>query len=80
MDESNYEGSKAIEIASSNLVLVSKVDCILMYDNVFYTPCGEIPITLLSSDTREPNQIIGMQKSSDENLLAIISGKNLVMD
>lgn len=30
------------------------------------------------SQTREPEQIVGMVKSEDENIIAIISGKTLV--
>jgi hypothetical protein len=80
LDDNNYEGSKSLEIVTSNLVLVSKTDQVVMYDNEYYTIVGEIPITLLKTETREPNEVIGMQKSADENWLAIISGKNLVKD
>ena len=55
-------------------------DKVITYDNETYAKVGNIPITLLISETREPNEVIGMQKSTDENWLAIISGKNLVMN
>jgi len=32
VDDQNFEGSKAIEILSSNLILVTKIDEVLMYD------------------------------------------------
>ena len=32
VDDQNFEGSKAIEILTSNLILVTKVDQVLMYD------------------------------------------------
>ena len=51
-----------------------------MFDSYTFKQCGEIPIQLLVSDTREPNEIIGIQKSKDENWLAIISGKNLILN
>ena len=79
VDDFNYEGSKAIELASSNLVLISKIDQVIMLDNQYFNKCGEIPITLLKTETREPNEVIGLQKSRDENWVAIISGKNLIM-
>jgi len=33
---------------------------------------------LLPTETREPNQIIAMRKSNDENFVAVMSGKNLI--
>lgn len=39
-----------------------------------------MPISLLKADTREPNQIIAMAKSQDEEYLAVISGKILIMN
>jgi hypothetical protein len=80
INASNFSGAKAIEIASSGLFLISKVNEIIMYDNETYIECGKIPINLLESVTREPNQVIGVQKSQCEQFLAVISGKNLVMD
>lgn len=80
LDANNYEGSKALEIETSNLILVSKIDEVILYDNEEYNEVGKIPITLLKTETREPNEVIGMQKSADEELIGIISGKNLVMD
>ena len=79
-DDQNFEGSKAIEIISSNLFLVTMIDKVLMYDCENLQFCGLIPITLLVTETREPNEVIGIQKSDDEDWLAIISGKNLVMN
>ena len=55
-------------------------DKVICFDNETYTKVGSIPITLLKTETREPNEVIGMQKSADECMLAIISGKNLVKD
>lgn len=52
----------------------------ILFDNVYFTKCGIIPITLLKTETREPNEVIGLVKSQDENWVAIISGKNLIMD
>ena len=79
VDDFNYEGSKAIELPSSNLVLISKIDQVIMLDNQYFNRCGEIPITLLKTETREPNEVIGLVKSRNEDWIAIISGKNLIM-
>jgi len=80
INNENFEGSKTLEFPQSNLVLISMKDKVITYDNETYAKVGNIPITLLISETREPNEVIGMQKSTDEKWLAIISGKNLVMD
>lgn len=74
----NYAGSIALEIVTMNTFLVSKIDKVLMFDSDTFQQCGEIPIKLLPTETREPNEVIGMQKSKCEQLFAIISGKNLV--
>jgi hypothetical protein len=80
LDSKSFEGSKALELKSMNVFLVTFIDKVLMYDSDTFQYCGEIPITLLKTETREPNEIIGIQKSEDEQFLAIISGKNLVMN
>lgn len=51
-----------------------------MYDSETFAPYDEIPIKLLPTTAREPNQVIGIQKSENERWLAIVSGKNLVMN
>ena len=65
-----------------NAFIVSKLNLIKFYD---IDTCVEmkscmITIPLLESQTREPNEIIGMAKDVNENYLAVISGKNLIMD
>ena len=40
----------------------------------------ELPIKLLKADTREPPQIIAIQKNSNEEFIAVISGKLLIMN
>ena len=74
----DYSGALSLEIVSMNTFLVSKVDKVLMFDSDSYQMCGEITIKLLPTETREPNEVIGLVKSKCENFLAIISGKNLV--
>jgi hypothetical protein len=60
--------------------LCSKVDKVVMYDSNTFQSFGELPITLLKTETREPNQVIAMQTCQNEQYLAIISGKNLIMN
>jgi hypothetical protein len=80
VDGQDFAGSKALEIEYLDIFLVTKVDQVLIYDNSDFSIKGKIPITLLKTETREPNEIIGICKSKDENWLAVISGKNLVMN
>jgi hypothetical protein len=40
VDDQNFEGSKAIEIITSNIILVTKVDKVLMYDCETLQFCG----------------------------------------
>ena len=39
----------------------------------------KITINLLPSTTREPSEVISIRTNKDENMLAVISGKNLCM-
>lgn len=80
MVSANYDGSEGLALESMNAFLVSKLDTIFFYDIDSYkciTECN-IKVPLLKSESREPNEIISMTASQDENYLAVISGKNLV--
>ena len=63
--EENLEGSIGLEFSSMDAFLVSKVDKIVVYDAKNFKEIDTVPITLLVSVTREPNEIICMQKSDD---------------
>lgn len=78
----NLDGSIGLPIESMNTFLVSKGDKVCFYDVDSYKeqPEYRIEIKLLPSGTREPNSIIAMQVSQCERYLAVISGKNLVMN
>ena len=56
----NLEKSKAIELEHLNKFLVTKVDKVTMYDSDTYEECGQLPITLLKTETREANEIISI--------------------
>lgn len=75
----NLEGSMGLDLPKHNALLVTKVDKIYLYDSRDFSTIGQIPINLLKTETREPNQIISMTKSPDEELIAVMSGKNLIM-
>ena len=76
----NLEGSICLELQKMNSFLVSKVDTIIMYDSESFEQIDSVPIKLLKADTREPNQVIAMVKSQDEEYLAVVSGKILIMN
>ena len=61
-----------------NVLLVTNLNKINLYDCNNYSFKGKLPIKLLDSDSREPNEIVSMQKCQNEEFVAIISGKNLL--
>ena len=61
--DENLEGSLGLEFSSMNAFLVSKIDKIVVYDSDTFKEIDTVPITLLESVTREPNEIICMQNS-----------------
>jgi hypothetical protein len=59
---------------------VSKINKVLIYDQDSFQQVGAIPIELLKSEGREPNKVIAIVVSQDEEFVAIISGKTLLMN
>ena len=51
-----------------------------MYDSEEFEKYDSIEVNLMETDSREPNQVISMQKSIDEETIAIITGKKLMMN
>lgn len=74
----NFEGSHGIDLPLSNAFIVTQTDKLFLYDSDSFQPIGRLPVALLTTITREPNEIIAVQKSKDENYVACISGKNLI--
>ena len=74
------EGAKAIEVASMGKIFVTNVNVIDVFSNKTFRKLFTIPIPLLKDEAREPNEIIGIQGSPDEKWIAIVTGKNLIMD
>lgn len=44
VNSENFEGSKAIEIVTMNVFLVTRIDKIYMFDSDNFQQCGEIKI------------------------------------
>jgi hypothetical protein len=59
----NCEGSQGIEILRLGVLLVTQIDSIKIFDSNNYKDYGNLPIRLLPSETREPNEILSIQKS-----------------
>ena len=82
MVSENLNGSIGLPIVSMGAFLVSNIDEVRFYDILTYNEveASRIQIPLLKSETRERNEVISMQKSSDDETLAVITGKNLCMN
>lgn len=47
--------------------MVTEIDKVCLYDSYTFEKAGEdLPIKLLPTETREPNEVIGIQASKDE--------------
>ena len=75
----NLEGAKALEFEKTNTFVIARLDKLWIYDSITFEKIDEIPIQLMESVEREPNEILAMQKCGDEKYLAVITGKNLIM-
>ena len=53
--KANLEGSISLNFDTLDMFLCSQIDKVLMYDSINFQYLGEIPITLLKTETREPN-------------------------
>jgi len=76
----NLEGSISLELSKINSFVISKVDRIEIINSDTFRCVDEIPIKLLKADTREPNQVIAIKKSKNEEFVGVISGKILIMN
>lgn len=80
VNNKNFEGAFGLSINKFNIFLVAKIDEIFIYDIDTYEEKSKVAIELLKTTAREPNEVIGMSKSKCEQWLAVISGKNLIMN
>ena len=59
--------------------MVTETDKVVIYDSYTFEKVGDpLPIKLLPTETREPNEVIGIQSSQCEQWVAVVTGKNLV--
>lgn len=57
---------------------MTEINKVRIYDCTTFELKGEVKVQLLAKDGREEPQMIGIEKSKDENWIAIITGRNLV--
>lgn len=78
----NLEGAICMDMSSINSFIVAKLDQVRFYNNETFKLREDVnlPIKLMKADTREPNQVITMSKNHKEDLLAVITGKVLIMN
>ena len=79
VQKDNLEGSKILELESINGFVVTTKAGISLYDCSDFMKVGALPITLLESTEREPNEVLTVTKCQNEEYLAVLSGKNLIM-
>lgn len=60
------EKSKAVELTSLNVFMVTQIDKVYIIDSETFEQRGELPIKLLPTQTREINEIISIQASKDD--------------
>jgi hypothetical protein len=58
--QKDLEGAKAIEFVTMNTFVVARLDQLLTYDSVTFEELDQIPISLLESTEREPNEILAI--------------------
>jgi len=56
----NLEGSIGVELTLHNAFIVTQIDKIYIYHAETFKEISQIPISLLKTETREPNQVISM--------------------
>lgn len=80
LSNENFEGAIGVDIGSNGQFIVSNVNQLKFYDSKTFELMDILPISLLPSVTREPNEIVGLQTCQNGHYLAVISGKNLIMN
>jgi hypothetical protein len=59
----NFESAIGMELKSTNQFLVTQIDKVFVLDQSTFEITDQLPISLMKSTEREPNQVIAMTKS-----------------
>lgn len=79
MVEENLDGSKCLELEKHDMFICTNIDKVNMYDIDTFKWKSDLEINLLEdTESREPNEIIALQKCQNEKYIAVISGKKLI--
>jgi hypothetical protein len=81
LEDHNFEASKGISISSVEVFIVSKDNCLFVYDSRNFQRIYEetLELKLIESDTKESNHIISIAMDENDMYLAILAGKSLIM-
>ena len=69
-----------MELETAGVFLISDTDKVQIYDSKSMEHLGDLPVTLFKSESRETIQVLSMEKSKNENQIALISGRKLIKD
>lgn len=79
MVNGNLEGSKCIELVRHDIFLSTDINKVNIYDIESFKYIDKLDIQLLEdTESREPNEIIAIQKCQNDEYIAVISGKKLI--
>ena len=82
VNEERFDGGIGVELESMEAFLVGKGNTIRIFDNSSFveSKSSSIHLEMSKSQDRYPNEVIGMAKCHNERFLAVITGKNLIMN
>jgi hypothetical protein len=66
LNNQNLEKQIGLCLDNKDAFLVSHTDKVIIYNSNTYQETSRLPIKLLDSDTREPTQVLELQKSDDD--------------
>ena len=80
LNNKNLEKQQGLELDKTDAFLVTDTDKIMLFDSNSFEQTGTLPITLLTSETREPTCVLELQKTDNEEFIGATSGKHLIKD
>ena len=79
--QDDFENAIGLNLDNSDEILVCKKDGkIFMFDSISYKVTESLDLKLERSHTREPLQILSINKSKDDSTIALIVGKQMIKD
>ena len=78
IDPTSREGCRGINVSKKHFFIISDDDYIQVHDEETYKMINKIDLPLSKSNTDDAIEILNIEISPDEELLAVLSGKNLI--